>query len=217
MLEAGELTDFMSVPARLPAFFLTVPPSRPPLNFFLGTYSTRAHDSLAAPACCVPPCRFAWVCRYEKIGDVHGRGPTPVQVRILQRALKGVKVSEQLFRAGSLAGAGGQRQVGAGRRPRPGQAASASVFSVFARPSLVAALHLQVKAKHNQFKKAIRSVCRGSPFEVGTSTGDGACSTPWEKQQHQQIMPVQIAALGCRPAEGHPPACLPCLACRRSS
>ena len=26
---------------------------------------------------------------------------------------------------------------------------------------------LQVKAKHNQFKKAIRSVCRGSPFEVG--------------------------------------------------
>ena len=24
----------------------------------------------------------------------------------------------------------------------------------------------QVKTKHNQFKKAIRSVCRGSPFEV---------------------------------------------------
>ena len=24
----------------------------------------------------------------------------------------------------------------------------------------------QVMAKHNQFKKAIRSVCRGSPFEV---------------------------------------------------
>ncbi|EFN55085.1 hypothetical protein CHLNCDRAFT_134979 [Chlorella variabilis] len=50
---------------------------------------------------------------YEKIGDVQGRGPTPVQTRILTRALKGVKV----------------------------------------------------KAKHNQFKKAIRSVCRGSPFE----------------------------------------------------
>jgi hypothetical protein len=29
---------------------------------------------------------------YEKIGDVQGRGLTPVQVRILSRALKGVKV-----------------------------------------------------------------------------------------------------------------------------
>ncbi len=26
--------------------------------------------------------------------------------------------------------------------------------------------HLQVSAKHNKFKKAIRSVCRGSPFEA---------------------------------------------------
>lgn len=50
---------------------------------------------------------------YEKIGDVQGRGLTPVQIRILNRALKGIKI----------------------------------------------------KTKHNQFKKAIRSVCRGSPFD----------------------------------------------------
>ncbi|PRW57108.1 argonaute 1 [Chlorella sorokiniana] len=50
---------------------------------------------------------------HEKIGDVQGRGLTPVQTRILMRALKGIKVV----------------------------------------------------AKHNKFKKAIRSVCRGSPFE----------------------------------------------------
>ncbi|KAL4452075.1 hypothetical protein ABPG75_007737 [Micractinium tetrahymenae] len=49
---------------------------------------------------------------HEKIGDVQGR-ITPVQMRILNRALKGIKVS----------------------------------------------------AKHSKFKKAIRSVCRGSPFE----------------------------------------------------
>ena len=148
---------------------------------------------------------------------MHGRGPTPVQVRILQRALKGVKVSEQLFRLAAW-----RPQAGRGRWARAGGSGQARPQALRYSPSLLAhhflaALHLQVKAKHNQFKKAIRSVCRGSPFEVGTSTGDGACSTPWEKQQHQQIMPVQIAALGCRPAEGHPPACLPCLGCRRSS
>ncbi|PSC71066.1 argonaute 1 isoform B [Micractinium conductrix] len=71
---------------------------------------------------------------HEKIGDVRG-SLTPVQQRILTRALKGIKVM----------------------------------------------------AKHNQFKKAIRSVCRGSPFEekfLNEAAGREMTVAEYFKQQY---------------------------------
>lgn len=137
--------------------------------------------------------------RHEKIGDVQGRGLTPVQVRTLTRALKGIKVtrgragvsggwglewgavgwclvSERCRQAGCVAAHGRLLNsflpgLPSHRKPHPTTAPHHPPPAPTPTPtSSPPATMEQVVAKHNKFKKAIRSVCRGSPFEARPSS-----------------------------------------------
>lgn len=53
------------------------------------------------------PASVCVCCRYEKIGSVHGSGPTPVQTRILTRALKGIKIQTKHNKVTAVLGRAG--------------------------------------------------------------------------------------------------------------